>query len=67
MTTRTFKISRNMTICNGLKGCGECVKHIPALADDGLMISEPNLARHEKEIENVIMICPAGAIEVRHL
>ena len=49
--------------CHGLRTCGLCAQTIPALAEDGgLLISAPNLTRHEQEIEDVVLTCPAGAI-----
>ena len=61
MTTTTYRLYRGHD-CPGPRSCGLCIEQFPALADDGLLISSPNLALHAQEIEDVVRACPSGAI-----
>lgn len=58
-----YKLSRNMQICSG-ESCGECLQIVPALVGGGLLISLHNLDKYEEKIDEIIRLCPVGALEL---
>ena len=64
--TKSYKLSRNLQTCQGLESCGKCVEKFPPLGENKpIRISATMLKRHELKIDQAIMACPTGALEVK--
>jgi len=60
-----LKISRNMQICQGDKACGKCLEMLPHLSDGPVRVAK--WAYEHNKIEQVILDCPTGALEVEKI
>lgn len=57
-------LKRDKKICNGLKSCGICTGFIKEMANGPVHMRPWAYEHNEQLITDMILACPAGAIEV---